>query len=179
MSLKLQVFKICTNISPRKIFVMIYVNGDLFKGVDNRLQDVSGAQIVIPHVCNNVGKWGAGFTGQLDKKYPPAKEAYLGHLHKDLGSNSYAEVSPQICVVNMITQDGVGTDRRRLKYNTLVHCMTSLVNFSVENYPEILPEIHAPMFGSGLAGGNWKFIEELIEDIWSQFSVFVYHYSLN
>jgi hypothetical protein len=35
-------------------------------------------------------------------------------------------------------------------------------------------EIHSPKFGSGLAGGNWNFIEELIKDIWYDCEVFVY-----
>jgi hypothetical protein len=37
-------------------------------------------------------------------------------------------------------------------------------------------EIHAPKFGSGLAGGNWNFISDLIEDIWSKHTVYIYDY---
>lgn len=36
--------------------------------------------------------------------------------------------------------------------------------------------IHCPKFGSGLAGGNWLFIEDLISDIWKNIPVFVYTY---
>jgi hypothetical protein len=35
-------------------------------------------------------------------------------------------------------------------------------------------QIHAPKFGCGLAGGNWNFISELINDIWGKFFVTVY-----
>ena len=35
-------------------------------------------------------------------------------------------------------------------------------------------QIHAPKFGSGLAGGNWNFISCLIEDIWDGIPVFIY-----
>jgi hypothetical protein len=38
-------------------------------------------------------------------------------------------------------------------------------------------EIHCPKFGSGLAGGNWDFISNLIEDIWSKYHVTVYNYN--
>ena len=38
------------------------------------------------------------------------------------------------------------------------HWVSPLVQFPVE--------IRCPMFGSGLAGGNWAFIEELIDEIW-------------
>jgi hypothetical protein len=35
-------------------------------------------------------------------------------------------------------------------------------------------EIHAPKFGSGLAGGNWNFISELINDVWYDLQVYIY-----
>jgi hypothetical protein len=30
----------------------------------------------------------------------------------------------------------------------------------------IKPQIHAPMFGAGLGGGNWEIIEQLVMDSW-------------
>ena len=36
-------------------------------------------------------------------------------------------------------------------------------------------EIHCPKFGSGLAGGNWEFIKDLIEDIWGRYFVTIYN----
>jgi hypothetical protein len=36
-------------------------------------------------------------------------------------------------------------------------------------------EIHAPKFGSGLAGGDWNFIKELVCDIWSNCPIFIYN----
>jgi hypothetical protein len=38
-------------------------------------------------------------------------------------------------------------------------------------------EIHCPKFGSGIAGGNWNFISDLIQDIWGSYDVFVYTYN--
>ena len=36
-------------------------------------------------------------------------------------------------------------------------------------------EIHCPKFGSGLAGGDWRFVSELIKDSWSEIrNIFVY-----
>jgi len=35
-------------------------------------------------------------------------------------------------------------------------------------------QIHAPLFGSGLAGGNWDFIEELINEIWDGYDITVW-----
>ena len=35
-------------------------------------------------------------------------------------------------------------------------------------------EIHCPKFGSGLAGGNWNFISDLIDDVWGRYNVTVH-----
>ena len=60
--------------------------------------------------------------------------------------------------------------------------MKCMVDF--RKYAETLQEsseqkvgIHCPKFGSGLAGGNWNFITNLIEDIWTSQKDFVYNYS--
>jgi len=37
-------------------------------------------------------------------------------------------------------------------------------------------EIHCPKFGSGLSGGDWNFISDLIDDIWGKYTVFIYNY---
>jgi hypothetical protein len=37
-------------------------------------------------------------------------------------------------------------------------------------------EIRAPKFGAGLGGGNWVFIEELMNDIWIKRDIPVYIY---
>lgn len=50
-----------------------YVVGDLFDLIPNQ----QTPPIVVPHVCNDIGKFGAGFVVPLGKKYPEAKLAYL------------------------------------------------------------------------------------------------------
>jgi hypothetical protein len=49
-----------------------------------------------------------------------------------------------------------------------------ILSLSKNNIEDIKYEIHAPKFGSGLAGGNWNFIENLIEDIWIDIPVYIY-----
>jgi hypothetical protein len=45
---------------------------------------------------------------------------------------------------------------------------------NLANSTESRVEIHAPKFGSGLAGGNWLFISDLIDDIWGNINTFIY-----
>ncbi len=88
-------------------------------------------------------------------------------------------VKPKLVVVaNMVAQTLGG--KRPLSYAHLAECMLELANHchSLRNYvlnqplyKRFFPEgaslrIAAPMFGSGLAGGDWNFIERLIEDCW-------------
>ena len=83
----------------------------------------------------------------------------------------------------MIAQNGTPSDRnaRPINYLGLVKSMNTLGRFirsetGFLNKTEKV-EIHAPKFGSGLAGGNWYFINDLIEDIWGDFNVYIYNYS--
>jgi hypothetical protein len=82
----------------------------------------------------------------------------------------------------MIAQNGIKNPRnpRPLNYLALTKAMNNLsqyihMNTGFINKTENI-EIHAPKFGSGLAGGNWNFISDLIEDIWGKFFVTIYNY---
>lgn len=151
-----------------------YIEGDLFEHEydPNRCT-------VIAHVCNDQGVMGSGFVVPLAKTFPWAKEAYVNWF-KDNPVQYNAQVlgkagpagrgqtqlvlvqnDPNVVVANMVAQTLSG--ERPLYYNDLVRCMEQVANSS-----EISAggEIICPMFGSALAGGNWKFIVELITDCW-------------
>ena len=152
---------------------MKYVSGDLFDIVDKMKTTV-----VIPHICNNQGKWGAGFVISLGRKYPLAKQSYLDWYNNktidcekifyediffELGNVQVVEVCPnRIYVANMIAQELGG--ERPLYYNHLCRCMDMLAGLIADK--ELPNQIVAPQFGSGLAGGNWNIIKQLIHDCW-------------
>lgn len=138
-----------------------YIKGDLFQNLP------TDKNIVISHVCNNLGKIASGFVVPLIKKWPKVKEEYLKNFK--LGNVNFVEVEPNITVANMISQVGlIGINNKRpLKYDILVDCM-KLVGWYTKNHFLKGEEasIYAPKFGSLRSGGNWSFIEELINDIW-------------
>jgi hypothetical protein len=179
-----------------------YVEGDLFKGIQGK-----PGTILIPHICNDLGGWGAGFVIPLGRTFPSAascyKAWYLGTEVSDrvtflpdskfrLGRTQVVNVQirdgglskmevPKIVVFNMIAQDGYGPGRV-VRYNALAHCMDEVYAYAMnyfkvtdtareimepEKIAELEPEIHAPMFGAGLGGGDWNFIQELIKDSWT------------
>lgn len=156
---------------------------DIFNIAESRIRDkFHGATVIVPHVCNNLGKFGAGFAAAVRNNYPIVASNFelLGNNIK-LGYVQYVSVSKdsiydhEIIFANMVAQKGLigKSNYRPLNYEALVRCMIDVRNF-IQNSSKDKIEIHCPKFGSGLAGGNWNFIKELISDIWNNQSVFVY-----
>jgi len=163
---------------------IVYYTSDIFKGSQDRLLTSS---VIIPHVCNNINLFGAGFAAAIDNKFPSVKENFhlLGNKAK-LGYVQYINVSQNktsnnsLIIANMIAQNKTisHNNPRPLNYEALVRCMVDVRNYIVKlKNLDTNVEIHCPKFGSGLAGGNWNFIEQLIVDIWNQLPVFVYSYN--
>lgn len=158
-----------------------YIEGDLFKHEYD-----PNRTTVIAHVCNDQGVMGGGFVVPLAITFPWAKEAYvnwftdnpvqgdsevlldtqrLGDFTKPArGQTQLVNVQdePDIVVANMVAQD-LNSGSRPLYYNDLVKCMEQVANC---RQIQAGGEIICPMFGSGLAMGDWNFIEELITDCW-------------
>jgi hypothetical protein len=167
-------------------------NRDIFEIIKNRTQaDNNGATVFVPHVCNNIDLFDAGFAGQVARLYPEVKANYhmLGKsfLKNNLGHSQIIKVYEQpkykhkLYFVNMIAQNGIKNSKnnRPLNYAALMRSMIHVNQFINTNTSFLQKneniEIHAPKFGSGLAGGNWNFISELIDDIWGKYNVFIYN----
>lgn len=162
-------------------------NRDLFNIATERVKSgYSGATVIVPHVCNNINLFGAGFAAYVSSRFPNVKENFhmLGNKSK-LGKTQFVicendnEYKHSLVVANMIAQNGTvsKSNTRPLNYAALVYSMSEINTYikglkSINESAKI--EIHAPKFGSGLAGGDWSFIEQLICDLWSEYPVFVY-----
>jgi hypothetical protein len=158
-----------------------YIVGDLFAAIAENPNP-----IIIPHICNDIGAWGAGFVVPLGKHFPKAKEMYLDWASKHwkltgipfkLGEAQYVHIDDQITVMNMIGQRDCGHDdtgRPPIRYSSLVRCMQNVAAIA----EGLNAEIHAPAFGAGLAGGDWEFLEEFIIEIWCDWDIPVTIYSL-
>ena len=139
-----------------------YVQGDATYPIG------TGRKIII-HVCNDIGGWGSGFVLALSKRWsePELKYRELTNNVKangnllTLGTVQFVEVGDGITVGNMIGQhmthwiDGMPP----VRYHAIGQALDSVARFALARGATI----HAPRFGAGLAGGNWKLIENLIE----------------
>lgn len=161
------------------------IHGDLFDHVGKFIHNKNdGFSIIVPHVCNNIDLFGAGFAEAVSKHYPIVKTNY--HLLGKKQALGYAqfvtvdtnkEYGHKLIFANMIAQNGIiaHNNPRPLHYGALVRSMILVNQFIQQNFDATNPvQIHAPKFGCGLAGGNWNFIEDLIRDIWSKQPIFIY-----
>lgn len=161
------------------------VSGDLFDYIEQYVhQGNNGFSVIVPHVCNNVNLFGAGFAAAVAKHYPLVKANYhmLGNKNV-LGYVQFIEVfknptyGHKLIFANMIAQNGTinNNNIRPLNYFALCNSMDSVKKYVLQNFDKENPvQIHAPKFGCGLAGGNWNFIQELVADIWKNIPVLIY-----
>lgn len=145
-----------------------------------------GSSVIIPHVCNNVDLFGAGFAQNINAIYPDVKKNYhlLGKkfLKEHPGYVQFNTVeyestySRSLIVANMIAQNGIRSkeNTRPLNYAYLTKSMIEVKKYILTNFKDSRVQIHCPKFGSGLSGGSWSFISCLIEDIWSDINVVVF-----
>lgn len=141
------------------------IKGDITNPVKRRKKDV----IIIPHVCNNIGKFGAGVAKSIAYKWPNVKEEYLNKSLYKMGTTQFVFAEEGIFVANMIAQYRIKTfnNLKPIRYEALIKTMIS-VGDKWDEYQGLGYEtfIHCPKFGSEHAGGNWNFIKELIQEIW-------------
>jgi hypothetical protein len=149
-----------------------YVTGDLFKLAPG------DKPIVIPHICNDLGKWGSGFVVPLGQEFPRAKAEYLRWAEEQFdhernipferGQVQIVRVAQQVFVANMVAQKGlISPDNPHpIVYSALYNCMVKLFHQLIEPWKGDPMSICAPKFGSLRAGGDWGVIEKLIVNNW-------------
>jgi O-acetyl-ADP-ribose deacetylase (regulator of RNase III) len=122
---------------------------------------------IICHICNDVGAWGAGFVLAVSKKWIAPEITYRNENVRDLklGDVQFVSVEDDIIVANMIAQRGVGYDfssgRPPIRYNALHMCLVKVNDWACK----IGATLHMPKIGCGLGGGQWKIIEQIIQDV--------------
>ena len=154
---------------------ILYVKGDATSPIGE------GRKILI-HCCNDENKWGKGFVMALSRKWKEPELQYRKWGNKGkkgnfkLGSVQFVKVEDDIIVGNMIGQHGIRKQGNvaPIRYGAIQKCLEKVKEAALRNNASIA----CPRFGSGLAGGSWGRIEELIESILSKNDIQVTVYSL-
>lgn len=145
-----------------------YINDDMFKGDDD----------VIIHGCNCMCTMGSGVAKQVRQYYPEAYKVdqctVVGDKLK-LGGYSSCEVRHRfhpcklVTIINAYTQYDYGYDNKlRFDYSAL-ECVLQKIKKQFGYLKIAMPKI-----GAGLAGGDWKIIEQIINKVFDDITVRVY-----
>ena len=147
-----------------------YLEGDATYPIGDGLK-------IIPHVCNDINRWGSGFVLALNKRWPEPKARYHQQFFGDLGDVEFVTVENDIVVANMVGQEGVIDDDNELppiRYKALITTLEKVSNFC--NMKEEKVSVHMPQIGSGLAGGDWNLIEHIVKNTLVEKGIDVYVY---
>lgn len=138
---------------------------------------------VICHQANIFHTFGSGIARAIKDLYPEAYEADCetkkGSTIK-LGSYSYAKTDCGRHVVNCYSQTGMGASDRNTSYNDIIEIFTileknarawnnGLKTISDEREPMVIGVPYK--YGCGLAGGRWRVVNAIFEDIFKNSSV--------
>lgn len=147
--------------------------------------------ILIAHVCNTDGAWGAGFVLALSKRSLEPERSYLEwHRTRDLVPENFlyrtapfklGEIKitgfepPGVYVANMLAQTlAPGMTGIPLDYYALSQCLTKLREVALA----ASCSVHMPRIGCGLAGGHWSRVGPMIVRYLCAFNVEVVVYDL-
>ena len=108
---------------------MKYVKGDLLKAEEK----------YIAHGCNAQGVMGSGVAKVIKEKWPKAYKDYLLDLKaiNETRDRSLGAVLPSIqrddkVILNLITQEFFGTEKRQVNYAALITSLTSSIIIAEE-----------------------------------------------
>jgi hypothetical protein len=125
------------------------------------------------------GGWGAGFVLALSKKWKQPemeyRECFRKKINFELGKIQPVKIEDNIHVVNMVAQNGYRTANNPtpLDYNALSECLNTVMVWIDENN-FISPVIYCPKIGTGLSGGDWEHIKEILQNELSEIPIRVY-----
>lgn len=138
---------------------------DIYDIRGDATQPQGDANKVLAHICNDEGRWGAGFVLALSKRWEEPERQYRNWFaHKSrpmLGDVQFVPVAPDLTVANMIGQHGIRRSaggKPPIRYEAVQAALTRVAIYAKERRAEV----HMPRIGCGLAGGTWDKMEPII-----------------
>lgn len=128
----------------------------------------------IAHGVNCRDTMGSGVAKALYEKFPEVKTNYHKYCENVPIGKRLATVEPvkshNKTIYNCFTQYNFGTDGKKyVNYYAIAHCFKML---SIALHGKVLA---IPKIGSDRGGGDWKFIEQLINDtVGHEIEIWVY-----
>ena len=135
-----------------------YINGDA-------TEPIREGNIIIVHICNDIGKWGRGFVMAISNKWSEPKEEYRKWFKSKnefkLGQVQFVQVEDNIWIANLIGQHKLKEDdfgKPPIRYEAIKEGLTEVALKA----KELSASVQMPRIGCGLAGGKWSLVKPLI-----------------
>lgn len=136
-----------------------------------------GAFDVIVHGCNCQATMGAGIAKTIKDRWPSVYErdratfladgAVLGNISQEIVTTQSGR---ELIVVNGYTQWIPGGSARPADYEAIAKVFEK-VNMNYQG-----KRVGIPLIGCGLAGGNWKIVEVMAEELMKDVDLTVIHF---
>ncbi|WP_417837182.1 ImmA/IrrE family metallo-endopeptidase [Thalassospira tepidiphila] len=124
-----------------------------------------GAKLVCQLVNDTALKWGGGVARQAARVFDGAESDFGRWMcaipMKDrLGKVHFSKPLDDVYIASIVGQKGFGrSSMPRIRYRAIEEALGSIRDFALMHEASI----HMPQIGTGVAGGNWPVIEEMIE----------------
>lgn len=131
------------------------ITGDIVKLAE------SGNYDVVIHGCNCMCVMGAGVAKALSDRWPEVKTVDKYTVKGDeskLGKFTYIRTQEGMIIVNLYTQYRYGRRDVHVDYDAIQDGFRKVRSLFGEDKKYLYPQI-----GAGLAGGDWKIIEHIID----------------
>lgn len=126
---------------------------------------------IIVHGCNAQGVMGSGIAKAIRDKYPEVYEEYRllfqnasNNKKALLGTAQIVQIrsNENLLIANGITQEYYGRDG--LKYVSYKAIQEVFAKVAILAVSQRL-DVHYPLIGAGLGGGDWAIISEIIDNV--------------
>lgn len=138
-----------------------------------------GAKLLLQVVNDGAITWGGGgFALSVKRRWPSAQREFTTAVTSNknqlrLGTLITCEVEEDVTLVSIVAQHGYGpSPHPRIRYGALKSCLDEISHLATKRNASV----HMPRIGTGLAGGAWPVVEEIVGDtlVQSGISVTVY-----
>lgn len=124
------------------------------------------------HGCNCQAKMGSGYAPLIANAFPGLRQADISYRNLVIEYNETVESmlgdfshfrANNVTILNMYTQLYPGKDLRLEALEKVFKVVNNAIKFINENsVHETTKDLHIPLIGCGIAGGDWGIVEEII-----------------
>jgi O-acetyl-ADP-ribose deacetylase (regulator of RNase III) len=125
-----------------------------------------GPKIICQLVNDKAIRWGGGTARKFAEKCPTAEDEFASAMMRipqkmRLGSVVYTDIEDDLRLASIVGQEGFGPSLfPRIRYSALEKGLSEVGEYALAHRASV----HLPKIGTGSAGGEWRIIEEIVDN---------------